>query len=74
MTDTELIAQQARVIAEQRERIDAFVEMTKQIRSQLYSIGAPLNDNLLQYTSPQLRPFAEIGDLTDGMILREEFD
>lgn len=36
------------------------------VRMQLINIGAPLNDNFLQYSKEQLKPFFKIQDILDG--------
>lgn len=62
MTDDEIIANQARKIEEMGETIKKYEESRNKIRMILYSVGAPLNDNFLQYSKEQLMPFFEIAD------------
>lgn len=65
MTDDEIIANQARKIAELEERLDRYEQSRIRIRQILYSIGAPLNDNMLDYSEDQLKPFFRIAEETE---------
>ena len=60
MTDEQLIAQQARRIAELEEELALRNEAEKKIHMEIYGIGGPLNDNRLEYSSAQKVPFARI--------------
>lgn len=62
MTDTELIARQAKQIEEFREELADLKERVRRARSHIYCIGGPLNDNKLEYSSKQLMPFARIAE------------
>ncbi len=65
MTDDEIIANQARKIAELEEKLDRYEQSRVRIRQILYSIGAPLNDNILDYNEDQLKPFFRIAEETE---------
>lgn len=65
MTDDEIIANQARKIAELEEKLYRHEQSRVRIRQILYSIGAPLNDNVLGYTEDQLKPFFRIAEETE---------
>lgn len=65
MTDTELIAQQARRIAELKQQVDHHAEDKKQALLILICVGGPLNDNKLGYTRAQLTPLARIARLLE---------
>lgn len=65
MTDDEIIANQARKIAELEEKLDRYEQSRIRIRQILYSIGAPLNDNMLDYSEDQLKPFFRIAEETE---------
>jgi hypothetical protein len=58
--DDKLILKQARRIAELEDQLDWRKEAMAEIHRELYGIGGPLNDNLLGYSKPQLRPFFNI--------------
>jgi hypothetical protein len=66
MNDTEIIAMQARKIADYEVEMAQYVDRIRRIRLQLICTGAPLNDNFLQYSKEQLKPFFKIQDITDG--------
>lgn len=57
MTEHELIAKQAMQIAEMQKQLDEYATSFDAIHGYLYGIGAPLNDNLLQFTPAQLKVF-----------------
>lgn len=67
MTDTELIARQAKQIAEQANLIDEYRNRIKRARQHIYCIGGPLNDNVLRYNREQMLTFhriaEELGDI-----------
>lgn len=65
MTDDEIIVNQARKIAELEEKLDRYEQSRIRIRQILYSIGAPLNDNMLDYSEDQLKPFFRIAEETE---------
>jgi len=60
VTDEQLIAQQARRIAELEEELALRNEAEKKIHMEIYGIGGPLNDNRLEYSKAQMVPFARI--------------
>ncbi|WP_323004391.1 hypothetical protein [Denitromonas sp.] len=60
MTDEQLIAQQARRIAELEEELSLRNEAEKKIHMEIYGCGGPQNDNVLGYTRDQMVPFARI--------------
>jgi hypothetical protein len=66
MTDGEMIIAQARKIMEQEAETALMVEMLAKINVELIRVGAPLNDNFLQYSKEQLKPFFRIQDILNG--------
>lgn len=66
MTNTELIAIQARKIIEYEAEVAQYVDRIKKIQIGLICCGGPLNDNFLQYNKEQLKPFFKIQDILDG--------
>lgn len=62
MTDADLIAMQAKKIAEQGNRIVELETAKAAVLGRLYCIGGPLNDNVMGYTAEQKRPFFAIAD------------
>ncbi len=60
MTDDQLIAQQARRIADLEEIEAEYRKVQDDIRGIIYCIGGPLNDNKLGYTAAQMVTFSEI--------------
>ena len=60
-----LIAKQALEIAKLEERLALYREAAKGIRSEIYCIGGPLNDNIGRYTHKQLVIFSRIMDHID---------
>jgi hypothetical protein len=66
LADKEIISLQAKKIYELESDAERSREKLKDIKMQLIHIGAPLNDNLLQYSSAQLKPFFKIQDIIDG--------
>lgn len=67
MTDTELIARQAKQIAMLSIELDALKQAIRSVRGTIYCIGGPLNDNRLGYTATQLMPFERIAKEIDGL-------
>lgn len=66
MTDKELIIAMGKELVDKNEEVAQLLAKTNKIRLQLISIGAPLNDNVLQYSDAQLKPFSEIRDILNG--------
>lgn len=66
ITDEELIALEARKIIELDANILQAEGRLRRIKMQLICIGGPLNDNFLQYSKEQLKPFFKIQDILDG--------
>lgn len=62
MTDDELIAKQARLIAELTEAVAAYGEAERNIHAIIYGIGGPLNDNKLGYSKEQMLTFLRIAE------------
>jgi hypothetical protein len=62
MTDAELIARQAKQIAEQEDLIADYEERMRLARGYIYCIGGPLNDNVLRYSGEQKVTFQRIAD------------
>jgi hypothetical protein len=62
MTDSELIARQAKQLEELRDEVADLRERAQRARLHIYCIGGPLNDNKLGYTRPQMKTFYEIAN------------
>ena len=62
MTDTELIARQAKQIEELRDRVADLKGRAERAASHIYCIGRPLNDNKLNYSKPQMVTFSLIAE------------
>jgi len=62
MTDTELIARQAKQIEELRDRVADLKGRAERAASHIYCIGGPLNDNKLNYSKPQMVTFSLIAE------------
>lgn len=60
VTETEIIARQARLLMEQADEIDALTKRVSDAQAIMVCIGGPLNDNKLGYTGEQLATFVRI--------------
>jgi len=60
MSDAELIAKQQRKIEKMKKRLKANKKVRKDLHLMFYSIGEPLNDNILRMTGVQLRWCMEV--------------
>lgn len=60
MTDSELIASQAREIATLRADLAEARERIARAKLLIFGIGGPLNDNVLGYSLAQLQTFRRI--------------
>lgn len=60
MTDDELIAKQARQIANLEEQVKDYRDSAKRVVSLIYSVGGPLNDNKLGYTKEQMLDWTRV--------------
>lgn len=69
MKEKELIVKQALEIEELKEENALLKKIVSSVHSQLFNIGAPLNDNVDGYTEKQLKTFFRI-----EKILRGDFD
>lgn len=63
--DDEIIAEQARRIFMLEEKNKSLLEMREKVRLQCICVGGPLNDNVLGFTSVQMRVFQRIMDATE---------
>ena len=63
MDNDELVARQARRIAELEDELAERRKAYDDIYMILYCIGGPLNDNINLYTRNQLKPFFEIAKI-----------
>lgn len=54
MNKDQLIAKQQLEMEELKERIEEYQDTLKQIYYAMYNIGAPLNDNILNFNTKQL--------------------
>jgi len=66
ITDSELIAKQARRIADLESQLTEQADMISRARQRIICIGGPLNDNLLRYTQAQLREWHSVLDCLEG--------
>ena len=55
MTKDELIAKQQLEIEGYKSKLIENTEIARQIRCKFYSVGAPLNENILQFNKEQLK-------------------
>lgn len=62
MTDTELIARQAKQIEELRDKVSDLKSRAERAASHIYCVGGPLNDNRLNYSRPQMVTFSLIAE------------
>lgn len=62
MTETELIARQAKQIEELRDEVEELKERSRRARLHIYCIGGPLNDNKLGYSKTQMITFWRISE------------
>ena len=62
MTDTELIARQARQIAELHVELDEIKGGVRSVHMLIYGIGGPLNDNRNGFTTEQREVFHRIAE------------
>ena len=62
MTETELIARQAKQIEEMRDELADLKERSRKALLHIYSIGGPLNDNSMGYSRPQMVTFSRIAN------------
>lgn len=62
MTESELIARQARQLEELRDEVADLKERARRARRHIYCVGGPLNDNKLEYSKAQMATFARIAD------------
>ena len=65
VTKDELITQQQIELEELNETLVDRNEGMQKIRSVIFCIGGPLNDNCNKYTDKQLVPFARIINITE---------
>lgn len=65
MTPEQLIAKQQLEIEEYKQAIEENKTIVKNLKSKLYSIGAPLNDNCLQFNKEQLRWCIQVSELIE---------
>ena len=68
MTETELIARQAKIIEELKEELDDLKDRMHQAICVAVCVGGPLNDNSKGYTRPQMRDFKLRVDYLEGRI------
>lgn len=62
MTKDQLIANQQVQIEEYKDMLRNNLRVKESIIGSLYSIGAPLNDNLLKFNKDQLKWLMSLGD------------
>lgn len=62
MTESELIARQAKKLEELSDEVFDLKERARKARLHIYCIGGPLNDNRLGYSKPQMVTFARIAE------------
>lgn len=66
MTDSELIARQARKIEELQDSVFDLNNRISKARMHIYCIGGPLNDNRLGYSKAQMVTFWRISEELSG--------
>jgi hypothetical protein len=66
-SDERTIARQAKKIEFLEEKLNEISKCQESIHGFLFSIGSPLNDNILQYTHDQLKPFRNIAYENDSI-------
>lgn len=66
VADSQIIAQQARYIAELDATVTKQAEMISCAIKRMVCIGGPLNDNRLHYTPEQLREWRSVFDCLEG--------
>lgn len=62
MTESELIARQAKQIEELRDENAELKKRVEKAIMHIYCIGGPLNDNKLGYSKPQMLTFFRIAE------------
>lgn len=62
MTESELIARQAKQIEELRDEVTELREGIREARLHMICVGGPLNDNVLGFTKEQRMVFHRIDD------------
>lgn len=68
LTDTEIIANQTRQIAELIMEVEAYKEVLSNINQMIFCIGAPLNDNINNYNTKQLHIFCRIAQEINSVL------
>jgi len=63
MMPNDLIAKQQLEIEELKEKVAIADKCREEIHGVLFSIGAPLNDNIYGYSMKQLKPFFRIANI-----------
>jgi hypothetical protein len=67
MQQEKLITKQALEIEELKEKVNDYNESVKLIRGLLFSVGAPLNDNILGYSKEQRKIFHDIANILETL-------
>ena len=62
MTESDLIARQAKQLEELRDEVSDLKERARRARLHIYCIGGPLNDNKLGYSKQQMVTFYRIAE------------
>ena len=68
MTDAELIARQAKYIAEQADLLDEYRSVIRRIHGVLFNCSGPLNGNLNGYNKEQFREWLRVKEAVDFVI------
>jgi hypothetical protein len=75
MEKDQLIAKQQLEIENLKEMLENNAEIKKDLGYKLFGIGQPLNDNCLEFNSPQLKWAQSVLDLVENInTLRREYD
>lgn len=65
MEMTELIAKQQLEIEDYKKQLEENMEIVAKLNSKFFSIGAPLNDNVLQFNKEQLKWCFKVSELVE---------
>ncbi len=63
----ELICKQQLELEDLKTKVASFEDAFKRIHANLYSVGAPLNDNFLEYRKEQLAVFFRIASIMEEL-------
>ena len=67
MTKDELIAKQQLEIEDYKAQLTENTKIGRQIKGKFYNIGAPLNDNILQFNKDQMKWCFQVVELVEQL-------